>query len=284
MIKMNLHRVAALALLSSAFALPSISQAALIVDWGGDYVNSTLVAFSGSFTNSSTGSGYGGFLAGENPIELTPSSGYTGGRIYGSILELTNVGASLGSVNGVGGTGATDLMLLKSDTGSAAAFLILWQQADFLTLGANSGNVSFDATSSVRLNTTSYTAQNATDSGRLVIRLTNGSYYISERVFTDASNRTVSNLTGLNFFNYAPATSLGVDNGSLGVAASILSSGSITGITSVGFYFESDTAANAVRITDFEVNAIVSLIPEPSTYALLAGGLTFAIGLCRRRA
>lgn len=284
--------LASTALVSSALMTASAAAATMIVDWGGNYVSES-VHFDNEFDEADPGtpSGYGGFVGG-NPLSLTPTAGYSGGNIYGHIQEIpggSGFGNALSQFNGVVNNSGNDRLQLKGDDGAfPAAFLLLWNQPDFLN-GAGTGTISLDATSSIRINIITYADQHATDSGRLVLRLDGGDFYISEQIFTPPSapnDTTHTNLTDLDFFNYDPANELNVNSGDLGVAASILNGGAINGITSIGFYFESDvtTDPDAVRIQDFEVTA-TQLIPEPATAAALAGllGLAAASAVRRRR-
>src|SRR5690606_14246856 len=182
---------------------------------------------------------------------------------------------TLGEFNGILNNGTSDRIQLKGDDGiNPTAFLLMWNQADFLN-GASTADIAFDATSSLRLNLFTLLGQNATDSGRVVLQLDSG-FYVSEQVFTAGGDTTLSGatLTGLDFYAYDPATSLNVDNASIVLSAvSISEGGVISGITGVGFYFDSDATADpaAVRIQDFEVTATTATIPEPSSYALIAG-------------
>ncbi len=282
----NFRVLASLVFLSGALVTTSANGATTIIDWGGNYVSANQ-NFANEFDESDTNtpSGYGGFSNGD-PLSLTPTAGYTGGAIYGSILELpggAGFGSSLGQVNGIVNNSTSDRIQLKGDDGAfPVAFLLLWKKADFLN-GGDSAGISFDVTSSVRVNFITLTEQHATDSGRLVLRLSGGSYYVSDRVFTVLGDVTVDQLSTLNFFEYDPASNLNIDSGSL-VGTSIASAGSINGITEIGFYFESGvtTGPDAVRIQDFEVIATTA-IPEPSTCASLAGLLGLSMAIMRRR-
>lgn len=264
--------LASAAVLAGVFLTSSATAATTIVNWGGDYV-STNQEFSNKFSL-----GYGGFDENGNAESLAPTSGYTGGNFSGAILK--EGAAALSQLNSVTNATAGDNIFLKVQTGSAASFLVLWNQPDFID--GQSGNVSFDSTSSLYLNLSNWAGGHSTDSGRVVLRLSDGNYYVSSQLFTGKGATTLngSQLLNLDFFNYDPVSSLNLDAGSL--TSAIISDGEfINGITSVGFYFEATEAANRFDIQNFTV--VATAIPEPSTYAVIAGVLGLGIAVLRRR-
>lgn len=272
MITRNIRSAAALAVLSGAFV--TSATAATIVNWGGDYVSGNQ-----EFSNK-VNLGYGGFDEDGNPLSLTPTSGYTGGSFHGAILKE---GASAFSqVNSVINNSGADRIFLKVQNGSAAAFLVLWTQSDFIGADAQAGDIRFDSASSIRLNLANIVGPNTEDSGRLVLRLSDGGYYVSSRIFTAIADYqlTGTDLLSLDFFNYDPASSLNLNSESL--TSAIISDGvSIGGIIGVGFYFEASIVNNRFDIQNFEV--VASTIPEPSTYAMLAGAFCLVGAAVRRR-
>ena len=270
----RLLSTAALAVFSAAFVTTS-ATAAVVIDWGGDYVTAD-TNFANQFNGGGSGpSGFGGFADGAFK-QLSPVSGYTGGVFYGSVLELSNYSSAFPSSNTVIANGTTtDNIRLKSGNSTPTAFLLLW----------DAGTVSFDADSSVHTATDGYTQQSA-DSGRLVIR-SDGNYYVSQQIVAAANpNNNVGNLTGLTWFNYDPTASPDVNGGSLVAASGLVVDGAINNITQVGLYFESSGAgANVLRMQAFQVDATVTVIPEPASYAMLAGvfGLIGCAVMRRRR-
>lgn len=258
--------------LSTILAAGDITAATLAVNWGGDY---------------GTGNAFepNGFTGGQ-PGQLSPSSNYSGTSsvFYGDARSFIG-GIYQGTSTTLGmvvNNGSLDRIELKGsdaftpDPQNNTGFLLLWKQQDFLN-GMHTGEVGFDATSSVRLNITTYAGQTA-DSGRLVLRA-GGQYYISSRIYTATGDQTTANVTALNFFSYNPAADMNV-NGD-GTPAAIASGGVIPGVTEVGFYFESAGNSNAVRIQDFEVSLVT--VPEPSSMAAFAALFAPACLIRRRR-
>ncbi|WAC18822.1 PEP-CTERM sorting domain-containing protein [Luteolibacter sp. SL250] len=268
---MKSHAFLRLLLSCSILMAAHAGAATLAVNWGGDY---------------GTGNAFepNGFTGGE-PGQLSPSTNYSGTSsvfygdarsFIGGIYQGTST--TFGMVVNNGGLDRIELKgsdAFTPDPPNNTGFLLLWKQQDFLN-GMNTGEVGFDATSSVRLNITTY-ANQAADSGRLVLR-SGGQYYISSRIYTASGDQTTANLPALSFFAYNPANDINV-NGD-GTPASIASGGVIPGVTEVGFYFESIGSSNAVRIQDFEVSLVT--VPEPSSMAASAS-LLAAVCLIRRR-
>ena len=263
--------IRSLLVLSTILMAGHAGAATLAVDWGGQY--GTGNAFEPT-----------GFTGGE-PGQLSPSSNYSGTSsvFYGDARSFIG-GIYQGTSTTLGivlNNGVADRIELKGsdaftpDPPNNTGFLLLWKQQDFLN-GMNTGEVGFDATSSVRLNITTYAGQ-AADSGRMVLRA-GGQYYISSRIYSATGDQTTANVQALSFFSYNPATDMNV-NGD-GTPATIASGGTIYGVTEVGFYFESLGSNNAVRIQDFEVSLVA--VPEPSA-AAACGALLPSLLLIRRR-
>ncbi|WAC19895.1 PEP-CTERM sorting domain-containing protein [Luteolibacter sp. SL250] len=253
--------------------LPLVGSAAVLL--AGPLSAATLaVAFGGNYVTNANGSQTlqeGGFTPGGDPLQISPAANYTGPVIHGrmQVFSGTSGNANYRILN----NGDLDRIELKtSDAVNNTGFLILFRQENFLN-GLNTGNVGFDSTSSLRLNNVIYANQTA-DSGRIVLRQ-GTTYYISERVYTALGDVTTPNLTTLSYFAYDPATT--IDPNSPTTAVSIVSGGMIQNVTEVGFYFEAQNSANAIRIQDIAINMVA--IPEPTAAALLA----LAAPLCLRR-
>jgi hypothetical protein len=239
-----------------------LSAATLAVDYGGNYVTNA---------NGSQPLQPGGFDLDGNPLQISPVANYTGPVFHGRMQVFS--GTSDTTTYRIQNSSDLDRIELKtSDTPNNTGFLILFRQGTFLN-GLNTGNIGFDSTSSIRLNNLIYANQTA-DSGRIVLRQ-GTTYYISDRVYTMEGNTTTTNLTNLNYFAYNPAST--IDPNSPTTAVSIVSGGMIQNVTEVGFYFEAQNSANAIRIQDIEINMVA--IPEPAAAALLA----LAAPLCLRR-
>jgi hypothetical protein len=250
--------------------LASASEAAVVVNWGGDSVSTNVL-----FANPN-GNNYGGF-SGDDPLQISPTSSYTGGTFYGQVAwSETGSDGSYGQVNN--SSSADRIEIKRYDTDLRA--VILWKQADFLN-GLSSGNVGFDATSTVSANI-------ATDvnfePGHVVVRLEGGAhdgYYISSQTPFDGSGDKSATFTSLTWLAYDPATSLTT----FGSAVNLLSnatSGTIEHVTEVGFYARSNhaSAANAFRVSTFQVSA--AAVPEPATLTVLGAGAWMMLSARRR--
>ena len=260
--------VGAAALGLAAFSLAPSQAATLAVDWGGNYVTNT---------DGSQPLQPGGFTAGGDPLQTSPVSNYSGPIFHGKMEVFS--GSSNTANYQILNNGSNDRIELKTqDATNNTGFLVLFRQQNFLN-GLNTGNIGFDSTTSIRLNNATY-ANQTDDSGRLVLRL-GSDYYISERIYTIAGDLTTPDLTALDYFAYNPAsgTTPTIDPNNPTTPVAIVTGGQIQNVTEVGFYFEAEDHANAIRIQDFEVNMIQ--IPEPAAVSLLA--LMVPLGLSRRR-
>ncbi|WFB36874.1 hypothetical protein P3T73_03745 [Kiritimatiellota bacterium B12222] len=264
------HRLFFSCLMLFATGITSSDAAMLAVDWGGNYVGGGSEAFSSD----------GGFTGG-NPDVLSPTASYSGSSatFYGKYEAFSGSPTPV-SFNEIQDSGTTDRIQLKtadSAGGQNTGFLVLWKQADFLN-GLDSGMVGLDASSSLQISLTTYANQDATDSGRLVLRL-GSDYYTSNRIFTGTGTTTTPDPTALTFYAYDPVTTtININNPT--VSTDIVSGGVISGVTEIGFYFESIASANAVRVSEFSVNMVS--IPEASTWALVVLGL-IPIALTRKK-
>ena len=248
-----------------AACVANTAHAKLMVDWGGDYVTATQ-----NFSNGSGNLTHGGFIGGD-PILISPASGYNGtsADFYGLTRQDFVTGGNANSRPQVENVGSNDRIQIKSDFAAGEA-LLLWRQGDFLN-GLNTGNVGFDATSTVSMNINSYANFNP---GRVVIRLQGGSndgYYISDETPFNGTGAKSASPTGLTWRAYDPATDL---DGVAGTITNIVFGGQIANVTEVGFFVEDNVSsdADAFRLDSFEVSGVV--IPEPASLALMGlGGL-----------
>jgi hypothetical protein len=250
------------------------AQAALLVDWGGNYVGANQAY---SNPNASPATAYGGFSGG-NPLQLSPalSASYSGtsALFYGQVALNSGSGTFATSNTGIINNGNGDRIEFKLDNNNFSA-LFLWRQADFLN-SYNSGSINLATGSTIALNTTTNANPGGTG-GRAVIRV-GTTYYISE-VISPASGTTgliSEDLTALDWFNYNPASALNT----IGSSASLASGGVISNVTEVGFYYNVAGNPNAIRINSVEFDYVA--VPEPSAAALLAAGIGFTV-IRRRR-
>jgi hypothetical protein len=261
--------ILAITLLFPLTALPG----AMLVDWGGQYVTGNAALSNGSTASMN----YGGFTDGD-PQLISPSAGYSGPQFHGQInwpSENTGIGALTGNGGQMVNNNTTDRLELKRG-GSSLAALILFRQGTFLN-GLNSGNVSFDSSSTVSMNINTFALY---DAGRVVIRLEGGSldgYYVSQEAPFNGLNLKSANLTSLTWLAYDPATNLRT----FGSAVNILEGGLINHVTEVGFYAQQAAGAansdsTAFRLDSFEVTAV----PEPGAGVAIFLGLAL-LNLCR---
>ncbi|MFA7345982.1 MAG: PEP-CTERM sorting domain-containing protein [Terrimicrobiaceae bacterium] len=279
------------AILAAALAGLSTANATVIVDWGGSSITTAsfnsfrnytggAITTGGSGTNPASGV-FGGFSSGD-PALISPSSNYTGGNFYGEVSFTRNPAWVAQDNSGLGADveNSTNPNRMVFKMGSATLnALVVWKQADFLN-SLNTGNVGFDATSTVGININTLVEFNP---GRVVIRLQGGSndgYYISQSTPFNATGTKTASPTSLTWLAYDPATSLTT----FGAVTNLLSGAQISHVTEVGFLFQSTgvLTSNAFRLDSFDVNAIA--VPEPATWGLLAFSLTTVMVLRRRRA
>jgi len=262
--------------------IPALN-AALIVDWGGNYVSANRSygnpSAGGVFTSNSADK-FGGFSGGD-PLQLNPSINYSGtsGTFYGQISRTAGTGVFTSSGGAASGTTVSnnanaDRLEIKLDgTGNAAAGVFLWKKADFLN-GQNSGTLNFAAGSTV---STTIDTFSGGMTGRAVLKA-GGNYYISSAIFSSVTSSQFD-LTTLNWFHYDPAASLTT----IGSTATLVVGGVIGNVTEVGFFTGvSGVTPNAVRVSSLEFNYVAgAVIPEPSTFAFVSGLLI--LGMCAQR-
>lgn len=261
--------------------MPSL-HAALMVDWGGNYVSSSVQYSNPNPSNGLSVTQYGGFSSGA-PLLLSPGASYSGtsATFYGEVARtggtgtFTNASGTIPTAVVVNNGNADQLQVKLDGTGNTASALFLWKQTDFLN-GLNSGTLNLAAGSTVSTTVDSFS--NGL-SGRAVLRLSSGSYYISSAIFSGIGTSTLDLVTDLAWFNYNPASAFGT----IGSSFNLVSGGVISNVTEVGFYTGViSSGANAVRVSSIEFN--YATIPEPSTFALLSGlGILLLVRRQRKR-
>lgn len=270
--------------LIGALALLSLSSlnAALMVDWGGNYANGPRAYSNPNPSNAIGVTEYGGFSSG-NPLLLSPSANYSGtsATFYGQIVRTAGTSTFTSDPSGnLGGTAVTDnsgndrLSIKLDGTPSGVSALFLWKQTDFLN-GLNTGALNLAAGSTVSTTRDTYVLGVP---GRAVVKSA-GSYYISSAIFSGTGTSTFD-LTTLSWSEYDPA---GDGISSIGSTFGLVSGGVISNVTEIGFFTGVTAGTNAVRLSSVEFNYVAAAIPEPSSFALLAGGTGLVFALRRKR-
>jgi|GEM_PF-5189253 len=227
---------------------------------------------------------------------ISPASGYSGPTFWG--------GAIITAGNGTG-TAATNWRIFDNDsnTGNFDAIQVQKNSIDtgsryYMTFifSSTAGNFTIDNTSSSTFTLNARRNGGSTISSttglRWVLQDTANNYYISE--LNDgtaaqfgssyASGTTAvsqsSLVTGVSWFNYNPASGiLG------GIGSAISDQATFFGTTqfkSAGFWYGAGRSTNGnidMHFADFSLTAV----PEPTTWALLAGSLTTLMIFRRRR-
>lgn len=160
--------------------------------------------------------------------------------------------------------------------GSVQNGLFVWNKSQFI----NEGDVSPVSFSSLNLNLLSNSVTDAADGIRFVIQNA-GQYYLSQSFFRSISG--AFSVTGTEQWAAFNPTSTDFDMPNAGSLTFDTSSSSLTSVTQVGFAFRTSRPAygNTMYFDDFSFSGTV--VPEPSTYAMLLGGGIGAVALLRRR-
>jgi len=291
------HLVASAALL----AIPAASHASLIVDlrastgWVTGAVTSnrtgtdTIGDFDGGGTNNDRRNVIAFntttpmFTSGQLPVQSGTFYGGKNNTFYGT--NATLVGAQNQIFDG-GGLGGVDRYVLGSAANPGASFLqtaalvALWNNTDFLNSGAtNQVNITSNTAFSVQL------GAQAPLTARWLVQI-GGIYYVSNENFTTNTTLVgqVINSTGITTTTWAPIN-LTANGGNLTATPGTYASLTLDNIQSVGVYASySANSTQNVRWTleGFSVDALV--VPEPSTYAMLLGGIITLLLFRRRRA
>lgn len=256
------------------------ADAALLVDWGGDYVSS-YQQFAGSPTSTA---GVTTYLYSKTAPK-SPASGYTGPEFYGA-FSLTNSSGTGTPVFttltrfGVADSGATDQIRIgaSASTGETVTMrgLVFFQKEDFLG-GGNAVPVTLDSASSFSLNV-STSSGSSRQFKMAVYAFVDGSWnwYLSQVAGAGGATLNIisagTSLWGLYSINESTSP---LDSAPLSAAYTV-SGSAFEDIGAVGYYFNYTSSAGAntyIYVESFAFNGVA--VPEPHTVFL---GLT-ALGL-----
>lgn len=264
------------------------ANAALLVNWGGDYVSAN-VNFARSTANNAfaypSGTGRSKVVAWNESTALSPSASYSGvsSTFYGgyfashdgTVTNAPNITTSARITN----SGTTDQIFLRlqtpADTSKTAASVgagVAWLKSDFLN--NSTATITFDTTSSLNI-----TLQTLTSGADLRWMVKDGAqWYVSNTAHTTSGSKSLSgaSLLAETWLAYNPGSSLLEPSGTY-------ASHNFTDITAVGYFGWMDISGTALTTSDIVVTAFsANAIPEP--YSALLGGLGLLALLRRRRA
>lgn len=305
---MKHHQFQALAasLVASAalLAIPAASHASLIVDLQASTGWVTTTQFSARTGTDTTGN-YGSgsaidrrnvvafntttsmFTTGQLPVQSGTFYGGKNNTFYNVVPTNPPIATENRLVNG-GGLGGVDRYLFGSSGQpgagklQSAALVALWKKEDFLN-GGNATQVNITTNNAFSVQIGSPVLMTA----RWLVQ-TGGTYYVSAENFTLNGNAsllgTVVNSTGIITTTWAPID-LTLNSGDLTATPGTYASLALNDIQSVGVYASYSNSVNTPArwtLEAFSVDALV--VPEPSTYAMLLGGIITLLLLRRRRA
>jgi len=279
-----------LLILGLAVAGTYSANAALLVNWGGDYViTTTNYGRSATSANNAypSGTGRSKSVAWSESAAFNPSSGYSGtsstfyGGYFASFDGTVSGSSSITIRARVENNGTTDQLNYRFQTPSDATKTtsnvgggISWLKGDFLNFSA--GTPSFDSTSSLNMSI-------QTISGSAAVRwmVQEGSqWYISNTAYTTAGAKSLSGASLLSetWLAFDPATVNMLE------PTGTYAAQTFNNITGVGYFGWANLTGTASTTTDIVLTSFaVDAVPEPTTWALLAGSLTTIMVLRRRR-
>lgn len=259
------------ALLASAFLfVQSATAADTIVSWGpspgyvGGHTN-TVGLVSGAVSFSDT-------------IARSPGAPYpngeSSGTFYGGAISTNASGITIWRITN-GATSTNDSITFGGPMAASETLtsLYVWKKADFLAgYHTQASNITSFGTTLQHTGSGSLLAGSA----RWVVQV-EGAYYVSAAfsTTTTATQYTLSDLSSVSWFSINPSVSLTT-------IGAQWNSPDFSDVSSVGLWWQlsatGSVATAAGNISEFNVTAI----PEPSSVALLAGGLAAGIALMTR--
>lgn len=268
--------------IAAAVAMASSSHADVIVSIGGTGMATgpgSMNITAGNFKDT-TASGY-----------TSPTGNYTQTPFYGGYIRGSSASSSWSIADNT--PDFINHAAAASSTGLVASAVFAQADWDIYTTGA----VSLSANNAFSVSLSDNSGSGWTGEFRWLIKNGTGSgasYYLSSAVsgFNAANisstlgtptTITSGTTSGISWFSYAPVSPLG-GTGPLTMSSTVGGSATpdLNAITAVGYYLALDTtgaSARNVRIEGLTINAV----PEPTTWALLAGSLTTLVIFRRRR-
>jgi hypothetical protein len=273
----------------AGLAFAAAAQAAVIVDYtlatngsestfyngtptGGWTVGATESTFNTGFSATPV-LGIGNTPAGNVPLFIGGATGtYASTNGLPSVFQLRTLNNAL--------TGANNAILNRFDADGNALFVrsaLVVESSNWLA--STSGVTGLSSYSLGIVQGTATAGNNVTATVRAVVR-DSGNYYVSNSAFTGVlGSLDITDFGAETWFNLGTGAALLSTNfADYGTAGSVAFS-SITGVGMVYEYSTSDTAQREYRLGGLQVTAV----PEPSTYALLAGFMALGLILMRRK-
>lgn len=261
-------------LIAAGFLPLALSAQVTVVQWGADndivnnFYNSNINSIS---VNLSAPINPGANVQGYYQGSLSPTG--RSAIFYGTVY-------STGTTSRLQIPNATPDYMVFDFAGTASDHtyggIALWQKTDGFLNGYNTAALDFSDVS-FSLNTGVNAARNPQQSVHFVVRQGTGDFYVSNRLGdlvggVGAKIFTQADLT--SWSSYDPTTSI--------IAIGSSANPTLDNITAVGYLFtdiDSSLATASFRMPEFTVTAV----PEPATYALLAGLSVLGLVLLRRR-
>ena len=252
---------------------PSAINAATLIDWQGDYVPTTQQLAIGTPTANGTTNTW----VYSSSVAKSPSSNYSGTVFYGAImndsaggpLNLTQpqlVHNAAGDRITIGSNNSQNNQLIRG--------LFFFKKTNFANLSGAS-NITFDSSSAI-------TIVNPGSSGTYTLRaavLDGSQWYVSQTAQTAFSGTlSITNASTASWGAWNPSGAPIADDPSTFATAG----SSFTDIQAVGYFFEAFRSSGTNAVSSVTSQITFSAVPEPTTWALLAGSLT-TLMICRRR-
>lgn len=259
----------------------SLTHAALLVDWGGDYLTGTGTSVSNLNLPTPTDSSTTRTWAYNSSTTIVPASGYTttatSANFYGSLQFTYASGPANFTTARIDNNNDVNRINISTPVNSGVAQTIAgfltWQKADFLN-GLSSQSVSLASGNLLSLNFASVGGAGTVTFRALIQQ--GGQWYLSANSFTNSATGTFTiDLYSTNWALWTPASDLSQLPSSYTLASS-----TFTDITSAGFYFSgSRSNSMSFQIDSVEFNAV----PEPSIMAMALASVCVLLTIQRRR-